>query len=730
MSIIRKVNDKPQVIAEKSVIDHNQLANRAQLNCHPISAIRKLPEKLTALKQKDEEINQDIEQINARIDTNTTNIANNAEKIASVENNTKKIDIIENDDSTFTFTNYGAQDSKTIQSGFLPDDDTLQLKTIDGKRKLAIKKVYTNNEDINGSGTSDSPLRLVNKPDELTLKTDVDNHIIYVSGLKDGEGSYTASAIKEDFADVNASIGAVKADEAKHYKELQQENNNQNNHITDLLSRTKGIGGYLNANNFESATPSQDELTNYALQQIGITDKTKIFNQTKVKNLFDGNIWVLTNTPDSTPSVFDWANVGQEKIADANNDGVHGLVTGSYDELQGSIDILGHIHINDLEPMVKTELKIRRAADGYYSEGSDGKLTVKGGFVSETYQPYSKQNISTNLLIGENALNPIINAHNNLVDKVEANKVSPATETVFGTVRMWKDNDGYWNISSIKDTPQVQLTSTYVINSSPATFEDEIKVFNINFTSNNQLFTGIEFHLLSKGEQYITYEGPVGSGLSGTTVYDSTRGNWLQGEKYRTITLASDPDSELNTWLSNNSTQLEPGLYSSDYTFQKSWDEIMQGKVFKEIKYDGGIDLQIDYTGNTDRQKWLANRNSVINFPILILPDNITSINATNPCEDGPFSETSLTTVILPNSLHTIGYVAFYNMAELVNLTIPVSVKEFTYNSQFGQSPKLTELKYAGSDAQWRAITKRDGWVPNASFDMVICTNGTVPLNS
>ena len=547
MSIIRKVNGKPQVIAEKSVIDHNQLANRDQYGAHSIASIRKLPEKLTALKQKDEEINQDIEQINARIATNTINIANNAEKISNVESNAKRIDITENDDSTFTFTNYGAQDSKTIQSGFLPDDDTLQLKTIDSKRKLAIKKVYTNNDDINGSGTLDSPLGLVNKPDELTLKTDTDNHIIYVSGLKDVDRSYTASDIKSDFADVNASIDTVRDDEARHYRELQQENRDQNNHITDLLSRTKGIGGYLNANNFESATPSQDELTNYALQQIGITDRTKIFNQTKVKNLFDGNIWVLTNTPDSTPSVFDWANVGQEKIADANNDGVHGLVTGSYDELQGSIDILGHIHINDLDPMVKTELNIQRAADGYYSEGSDGKLTINGGSVSETYQPYSKQNISTNTLIGDNALNPIINAHNNLVDKVEANKVSPATETTFGTVRMWKDSDGYWNISSIKDTPPVQSASTYVINDNPTMFGAEMKRFNVNFTSNNQSFTGIEFNL--GAAPYMQY---VGS--STVTVYEEV-GGWLDNG-YKTITLTSSPEPELSTWLSNNSTQL------------------------------------------------------------------------------------------------------------------------------------------------------------------------------
>lgn len=716
MSIIRKVNDKPQVIAEKSVIDHNQLANRDQYGAHSIASIRKLPEKLNALKQKAEEINQDIEQINARIDTNTTNIANNAEKISNVESNAKEIDITENDDSTFTFTNYGAQDSKTIQSGFLPDDDTLQLKTIDSKRKLAIKKVYTNNDDINGSGTSDSPLGLVNKPDELTLKTDIDNHTIYVSGLKDGEGSYTASEIKNDFADVNASIGAVKADEAKHYKELQQENNNQNNHITDLLSRTKGIGGYLNANNFESATPSQDELTNYALQQIGITDKTKIFNQTKVKNLFDGNIWVLTNTPDSTPSVFDWANVGQEKIADANNDGVHGLVTGSYDELQGSIDILGHIHINDLDPMIKTELNIQRASDGYYSEGSDGKLTINGGFVSETYQPYSKQNISTSTLIGDNALNPIINAHNNLVDKVEANKVSPATETSFGTVRMWKDSDGYWNISSIKDTPPIQLASTYVINDKPTMFGAEMKRFDVNFTSNNRSFNNIEFR--SGPDPYINYNGP-----DGVTAYTEVRG-WLDNE-YKTITLASTPEPELSTWLSNNSTQLEPGLYAivdNKPMLAKTWDTLMQANIFKEIKQDNEIDLQIDYSTFSSRQ-------NIVDAPILILPDYITSINSINTWEDGPFVNLRVEQIILPKGLKKLGYQSITSCPNLRSLNIPSTVTSIGTRggAAFYHLPALTQLAYEGTKAEWGMITiLSEQWLVDTAITNIQCVDGNL----
>lgn len=716
MSIIRKVNDKPQVIAEKSVIDHNQLANRAQLNCHPISAIRKLPEKLTALKQKDEEINQDIEQINARISTNTINIANNTEKISNVESNAKRIDITENDDSTFTFTNYGAQDSKTIQSGFLPDNDTLQLKTVDGKRKLAIKKVYTNIDDINGSGTSDSPLGLVNKPDELTLKTDTDNHTIYISGLKDGEGSYTASDIKSDFADVNASIDTVRDDESRHYRELQQENSNQNNHITDLLSRTKGIGGYLNANNFESATPSQDELTNYALQQIGITDRTKIFNQTKVKNLFDGNIWVLTNTPDSIPSVFDWANVGQEKIADANNDGVHGLVTGSYDELQGSIDILGHIHINDLDPMIKTELNIQRASDGYYSEESDGKLTVNGGFISETYQPYSKQNISTNTLIGDNALNPIINAHNNLVDKVEANKVSPATENAFGTVKMWKDSDGYWNISSIKDTPPIQSASTYVINDNPTMFGAESKQFDAKFTSNNQSFNSVEFNL--GAAPYMKYVGP-----STVTAYGEVEG-WLDNE-YKTITLAASPEQEFATWLSNNSTQLEPGLYAridNKPMLAKPWDTLMRANIFKEIRQDNEVDLKIDYSTFSSRQ-------NVVDGPILILPDYITSINSIDSSEDGPFANLQVEQIILPKGLKKLGYLSIGDCPNLKSLNIPKSVTSIgeSFGAAFGRLPALTQLAYEGTMAEWSMITVLpEQWLGDTAVTNIQCVDGNL----
>ena len=56
MTLIKKYNDKPEVIANKSVIDHNQLTNREQYGAHPISAIRGLPEKLTKLKKRRKEL--------------------------------------------------------------------------------------------------------------------------------------------------------------------------------------------------------------------------------------------------------------------------------------------------------------------------------------------------------------------------------------------------------------------------------------------------------------------------------------------------------------------------------------------------------------------------------------------------------------------------------------------------------------------------------------------------
>jgi len=98
-----------------------------------------------------------------------------------------------------------------------------------------------------------------------------------------------------------------------------------NKPITELAKRTAFLkrevdtivglspGGFLDAYDFGN-DPSQQVLTDYALLKIGGTDQLQIWNGTRVKNLFDGNIWILVNTPDTEPPIFEWINNGPETI--------------------------------------------------------------------------------------------------------------------------------------------------------------------------------------------------------------------------------------------------------------------------------------------------------------------------------------------------------------------------------------------------------------------------------
>ena len=92
----------------------------------------------------------------------------------------------------------------------------------------------------------------------------------------------------------------------------------------------QGKGGFLDPYNFGQALTNLSELdknnalTEYAKQQLN-TDE--IPDQTKVKNLYTGNIWVYISDKNV------WVNEGQDTIVTATNDGVLGAVTGvEYDE--------------------------------------------------------------------------------------------------------------------------------------------------------------------------------------------------------------------------------------------------------------------------------------------------------------------------------------------------------------------------------------------------------------
>ena len=81
------------------------------------------------------------------------------------------------------------------------------------------------------------------------------------------------------------------------------------------------------------------------------------------------------------------------------------------------------------------------------------------------------------------------------------------------------------------------------------------------------------------------------------------------------------------------------------------------------------------------------------------IPDSVTSIGG------GAFSNcTSLTSVTIPDSVTSIGGNAFDGCSSLTSVTIPDSVTSIN-NGAFYDCTSLTDVYYAGSEAQWKAIS-------------------------
>lgn len=121
------------------------------------------------------------------------------------------------------------------------------------------------------------------------------------------------------------------------------------------IEALQGAGGALTAYNFNTATPTQETLTKYAIDQIWpgntnwawnaanpaastFTDANgvartaaEIFNSTWVNNTYDDHRWQLTNTQNTEPKVFEWADVGRDivSVATATTAGIVRVGSGS-----------------------------------------------------------------------------------------------------------------------------------------------------------------------------------------------------------------------------------------------------------------------------------------------------------------------------------------------------------------------------------------------------------------
>jgi hypothetical protein len=281
MAIYKKIQGRDQIVADKSIVSHEQLSGREAYGAHPISAIRKLPEKLHALKEKDEELSnritahdQEVDKAVKRIDEEAQQLrADLTSEVERIEGKANQIALEEDTENKgkLLFTDYNG-DQISVQGGFLPDEDTLSLNE---NNEMILKKVHTDTDTIIGDGITSNKISAI--------------------AIKDEEGIITPKDIRDKHLEIEETISQLGSTTEAELEAIKKLNSEQVDQISDLLTRTQGMGGYLNAYAF-GKNVTQDKLTQYALQDIGIEDPKQIFNGTKVKNLTNGDIWILTNT--------------------------------------------------------------------------------------------------------------------------------------------------------------------------------------------------------------------------------------------------------------------------------------------------------------------------------------------------------------------------------------------------------------------------------------------------
>ena len=105
------------------------------------------------------------------------------------------------------------------------------------------------------------------------------------------------------------------------------------------------------------------------------------------------------------------------------------------------------------------------------------------------------------------------------------------------------------------------------------------------------------------------------------------------------------------------------------------------------------------------------------------IPDSVISIG-----ELAFYDCSGLTSVTIPDSVTSIGEYAFYDCSGLTSVTIGNSVTSIGDRAFFNCSG-LKNITYTGTIADWRNIDKGSLWKDNVSKDCIIhCTDGDIKL--
>jgi hypothetical protein len=135
----------------------------------------------------------------------------------------------------------------------------------------------------------------------------------------------SADRIKNDLHNASYNIGEL------NYK------------IENLLKKVGTINGYTASTDFKTTAPSQKALTEFTIECMSaslnpnddiyenesVITREEIPNGTKIKNTFDGHIWVFNHVKDDGLTTYKWEDFGSDSTCIANNTGAYGLVTGS-----------------------------------------------------------------------------------------------------------------------------------------------------------------------------------------------------------------------------------------------------------------------------------------------------------------------------------------------------------------------------------------------------------------
>lgn len=361
------------------MILHNGLQGRDEADCHPISAITGLQDKLDEKATgSDTYTKTEVdEKLNLKTDKATTLQGYGiTDAYTKAETDNKLSEKLNTESAEETYATKNALNGKlSIKQN--PQDAGKVVKVgSDGNLELSSESsgggllFVSHGATLKGAGTDSQPLdvadgaigntQLAEEVKQATAGKADKATTLAGYGITD---AYTKTQVDQKINDVQGDVDTLNTKvpsnaSASNKMATVAEISNLQNQIDENALEIKGLqgaGGALTAYNFNTATPTQETLTKYAVDQIWVgntnwawnvanpaastfTDANgvartaaEIFNGTWVNNTADNMRWQLTNTQNTTPAVFEWANVGQDivGIASATTAGIIRVGDGS-----------------------------------------------------------------------------------------------------------------------------------------------------------------------------------------------------------------------------------------------------------------------------------------------------------------------------------------------------------------------------------------------------------------